>query len=135
MTNQPATDTPTPRSRSWPRILVAAALAISGASAILYAGLLPLYPFSEHPVPIVWMTFGAVELVAAVGVFLLREWGRWLAVAVIVVTLVLTGIRAAYAGAGPDLVFEIGSFLVSLIIDGLILWWLLRRWPGEPSRR
>lgn len=126
VTDQPTT---TPRKRSWPRILVAAALAISGLSAIVYAGFLPLSPFSDVPVPIAWQVFGAAEVIAAVGVYLGRAWGRWLGVVVIVITILLATFRALFAIAGPDPALELGSYVVGIIIDVLILWWLLRRWP------
>ena len=103
MTNQPRTDAPrAARTRTWPRILVAAALAISGAGAILYAGFLPLPPFSNQPLPTAWQTFGAVELIAAIGVYLGRAWGRWLAVVVIVIMVLLNAVRAMVEMAGSD---------------------------------
>jgi uncharacterized membrane protein (DUF2068 family) len=122
------------RKRSWPRILVAVALGISGVSAILYAGLLPLPPFSDIPVPIVWMAFGAVELVAAVGVFLAKAWGRWLGVAVVIVTIGLDIARLIATIGRLDPLVGLGTFAIGLVIDVAILWWLLRRWPVEAVR-
>ncbi len=136
MTDQPATPTSTtePRIRSWPRILVAAALAISGGSAILYAGILPMPPFTDQPALLAWQAFGVAEVLAAIGVFLGRAWGRWLAVVVIVITMALNTARTFDEIAKPDPTLPLLGFLVGITLDVLILWWLLRRWPAVVRR-
>ena len=129
MTDQPATDSPTtsPRRRSWPRMLVAAALAISGGLTILYAGILPMPPFTDQPALLAWQAFGVAEVLAAIGVYFGRAWGRWLAVVIVVISMFLNAARAI---AGPDPTAWLISFVVGITLDLLILWWLLRRWPA-----
>ena len=75
-------------------MLVAAALAISGGRAILYAGFLPMPPFTDQPALLAWQAFGVAEVLAAIGVYFGRAWGRWLAVVVIVITMFLNTARA-----------------------------------------
>ncbi len=111
-------------------MLVAAALAISGAGAILYAGILPMPPFTDQPALLAWQAFGVAEVLAAIGVYFGRAWGRWLAVVVIVITMFLNVARAIVEIAKPDPFVWLVTFVVGITVDLLILWWLLRRWPG-----
>jgi O-antigen/teichoic acid export membrane protein len=120
-----------PAGPSWARIVVTFALAISGASAVAYAAFLPIYPFTDQPVPVVWLVFGALEVAAAVGVFRLRTWGRWLGVAVIIVTVLLNIARALVGITGTNATAEFLSFVLGFVLDLFILWWLLFRWPDR----
>ena len=111
-------------------MLVAAALAISGAGAILYAGILPMPPFTDQPALLAWQAFGVAEVLAAIGVYFGRAWGRWLAVVVIVITMLLNIARAVGEFGGPDQTVWLVTFVVGITLDVLILWWLASRWPG-----
>lgn len=84
--------------------------------------------------PIVWQVFGAAGLIAAVGVYLVRAWGRWLAVVVIVITMILNTARAAVEFGGPDPAVWLAGFLIGITLDVLILWWLASRWPAVVRR-
>lgn len=53
--------------------VVAAYLALTGAMAIIYAGFVPIPPFSDVPAPLVGQVLGAIALVAAIGVFVSRR--------------------------------------------------------------
>jgi hypothetical protein len=56
--------------------LAAGLLAWGGAAAIFYAGFLPLPPFSDVPIPLVWQVLGIVGLAAAVESSLGRRGAR-----------------------------------------------------------
>ncbi len=112
-------------------VVAAALLALSGAQAIVYAGLLPLAPFSDVPVPIVWQLFGIASLLAAVGVYLGRTWGRWLGVVVVVITLALDGLPTAADVTASGSAIPLLVLAVGVAIQVVILWVLLRRWAIE----
>lgn len=114
-------------------MLVAAALAISGAGAILFAGILPMPPFTDQPALLAWQAFGVAEVLAAIGVYFGRTWGRWLAVVVILMTMALNAARTFDEIAKPDPTLPLIGFAVGITLDLLILWWLLRRWPEARS--
>jgi hypothetical protein len=122
------------RRHSWPRILVAAFLALSGLSSILYAGFLPLPPLSDVPVPIVFQVFGAAGLVAALGVYLGRSWGRWLAVVVVALGLVQAASLASAMVARSESLVPAVTLLASAFVDIVLLWWLGWRWSVEGRR-
>ena len=130
MTDAPSDPPPEqPTGPSWGRAVVTFALAISGASAVAYAAFLPMYPFTDQPVPVAWLAFGALELAAALGVFRLRPWGRWLGITLIVAAVLLSIARAFVGVTGPNGTAEFFSFVLGFVLDLLILWWLLFRWP------
>ena len=120
--------------RSWPRILVAAFLALSGFSSILYAGFLPLPPISDEPVPVVLLVFGVAQLLAALGVYLGRAWGRWLAVVVVALALVQGGLLALVMRERVDSVVPLVTFVGGAFVDLVLLWWLGWRWAVEGQR-
>ncbi len=64
------------KGRTRLQVLAAGLLALGGVQTILYAGMLPLPPFSVVPDPLWWQAFGVIELAAAVGVFGRQVWGR-----------------------------------------------------------
>lgn len=86
-------------------------------------------PISHLPTPLAWQAFGALGLVAAVGVFRQQAWGRALGVIVVAVNVVL-GVFMAVArmpeSTPPEMFLGLGF---SMAYGGLVLWSLLRRWP------
>ena len=129
------TDAPRPADEEpWPRVIVSAAIAFSGLWAIVYTAHLSLVPFADVAVPIAWQALGAIEVIAGVGVYRGRTWGRWLSVVVIIVTMLLSGARAALA-IGPEPTADLAASLASIVIDVILLWWLLRHWTSVPPER
>jgi len=110
--------------------LAAGLLAWGGATAIFYAGFLPLPPFSDVPIPLAWQVFGIVGLAADVGVFLGQAWSQALGVGVAAIDLALLLFRVA-AQASRSGPFEVlASLAVGVVLDGVVLWVLLRHWPA-----
>lgn len=120
--------------------LVVVWLVLNGASTLLYAGIVALPPLSREPVPLLWWVVGAVTLAAAVGVLRGAAWGR-------LVGIVVAGFAALFA-VWPEVYWlwewqvDLSAWLregrwlppvISFMIAGMVLWWLVRRWP--PSRR
>jgi hypothetical protein len=114
------------------QVLAAGLLAWTGVVAIFYAPFLPLPPLGEGPVPLAWQVLGVAELAAAAGVFLGQAWGRTLGVGVVVVSLGF-GLLSAAAEAPRRVPMEfIASVALDVVLAGVILWVLLRRWPHRP---
>ena len=113
-------------TRPGPQTLAAGLLAIGGATTIVYAGFLPIPPFSDVPVPLVWQVLGVLELAAAVVVYRGRTWGRMLGLSVVSLGLVLAIVRAAAQGSGSDALGVLMSLAVSVAYSGLVLWLLFR---------
>ena len=118
-----------PRTRL--QVLAAGLLALGGAAAILYAGFLPIPPFSDVPVPRAWQAFGVVGLAAALGVFLRQAWGRALGVVVVVVDIALAIFRVAAQAAGSSPLNAFIGLALAVGLDMIVLWVLLRRWPAR----
>ena len=117
------------------QMLAAGLLAWTGVVAILYAPFLPLPPLGEGPVPLAWQVLGIAELAAAVGVFLGRAWGRALGVGVVLVSLGV-GLLSAAAEAPRRVPLEfLASVTLDVVLAGVILWVLLRRWPRHPRAK
>jgi hypothetical protein len=113
------------RSSSW--LLIAAAfLALEGITTIAYAGFLPP-PIIDAGVtvpvlgrlPFVWLATGGLALVAAVGVFRKRTWGRYLGT----VSAILAIVGALTTAT------SVPSAAIALAFPLLILFALWRRWP------
>ena len=111
--------------------VVAIALGLSGWSAIVYAGLVPLPPFSSEPVPLAGALFGVVALIAAVGIFRLQPWGRALGVIVVAVGIALGIFRILARATEADPMAAVVSLALGLAVDGASLWVLLRYWPAR----
>jgi hypothetical protein len=108
--------------------LAAGLLALGSGLEILYAGFVPIPPFSHVPVPLASGLFGIVGLAAAIGIFGGRAWGRALGVGVVAIDLALLGFLMPIGNA-PGM---IASVAFRGVPDGFILWVLLRRWPARP---
>ena len=119
--------------------LSAAWLAVSGGLGVFYAGIVPLLPpVVATPVPLVATAVGVAGVAAAVGVWRLTSWGRWLGVACLLIGVLQSAGYAlwratAASGVGStspaplvDLLVAVPSFAVSLAV----LWVLLARWPS-----
>jgi hypothetical protein len=112
--------------------LVAAWLAFTGASEILYAGFLPAFP----PVALVpWaplhLALGASSLIAAIGTWWLRERGRALALVCLVFQAAYAFGRWSYR-VGPDVNLpDLVALVVDVALYGVPIWVLLTRWPAE----
>jgi hypothetical protein len=113
------------RVSSW--LLIAAAfLALEGITTIAYAGFLPP-PIIDAGVtvpvlgrlPFVWLATGGLALVAAVGVFRKRTWGRYLGT----VSAILAIVGALTTAT------SVPSAAIALAFPLLILFALWRRWP------
>lgn len=109
------------------RTLAAGILGLGGLAAILYAGLLPIPPFSTVPVPLAWQLLGVLGLAAAVGVFRGQAWGRVLGIGVVAMDLTLMALRAPSSSLPDALV----SVAFSGLLDVVVLWVLLRRWQAR----
>ncbi len=124
-----------PASRRPVVVTVAAAvLAGSGFLDAWYAGLTPFPPFTSRPVPVLWELVGGLTLVAAVGIWRLREWARWLGVALQALTVAYPVFLIAYGMARGHMGMS-GLFLglvdapITTAIAAAILWALVWRWP------
>lgn len=111
--------------------LAAGLLALSGVVAILYAGFLPIPPFSDVPVPLAMQALGVVGLAAAVGVFLRQAWGRALAVAVVAIDVALAVFRASAQPSGSSPLNVFVDLAIGVVLEVIVLWVLLRRWPKQ----
>lgn len=119
------------------RLLVAAAglVAFSSAATILYAGIIPIPPFSDQPVPPAMNAFGIAGLTAAVGIYLRQAWGRVLGVGTTLIGSaigILATVRTVSTGTMdpiPLLVMVALSVALSIGPAGFVLWVLVRRWP------
>jgi hypothetical protein len=103
-------------------------LALGGGLAILYAGFLPIPPFSETPVPPVMEVYGVAGLAAAAGVGLRRTWGRALGVFVQVIGLLFYALRLANTGPGLGTA-DLPAAAITTALNVAALWVLIRRWP------
>ncbi len=118
--------------------VAAAVLASSGLLSAWYAGLTPLPPFTSRPVPMLWDIVGVLLLIAAVGIWRLREWARWLGVALEALTLAYPLFLVAYGMAHGHMGMS-GLFLgladasITAVIAAAILCALVWRWPTEPA--
>jgi hypothetical protein len=104
-------------------------LGLGGGLAILYAGFLPIPPFSDVPVPLAMQALGVVGIAAAVGVILRQAWGRALGVAVVVIDVTLAVLRAAAQASGASTLNVFADLAISVVLQAIVLWVLLRRWP------
>jgi hypothetical protein len=108
-------------------IVAGAILAFQGVTTIVYGGFIPppitdagiSVPFLGH-MPFVWLVLGGLAIVAAYGVLRCRTWGRQLGVAVEALSIV-TAVMAARS---------LPQVAVALLIPGLVLFVLGRRWPA-----
>ena len=91
-------------------------------------------PFTDQPALLAWQAFGVAEVLAAIGVYFGRAWGRWLAVVVIVITMFLNIARAVVEFGGPDSTVWLVTFVVGITLDLLILWWLRAAGLGPSGR-
>jgi hypothetical protein len=111
--------------------VVAIVLGLSGVSAILYAGMLPLPPFSSKPVPLAGEVLGVMTLIAAVGIFRLQPWGRVLGIIVVAIGMALAVLRVVARAADADPMATVVSLVLGLAVDSIVLWVLLRYWPPK----
>ena len=110
------------------QILAAALLAISGVLTILYAGFVPIPPFSDVPVPLAFQLIGVIELAAALGVFLGQTWGRALGLGIIAIDLTLLVFWLVTEISGSNLLGAVLNASVRGVVDVFVLWVLLLRW-------
>ncbi len=80
------------------------------------------------------MVFGVAQLLAALGVYLGRSWGRWLAVVVVALALVQGGLLALVMRDRVDSVVPLVTFVGGAFVDLVLLWWLGWRWSVEGHR-
>jgi hypothetical protein len=111
--------------------VVAAYLALTGAMAIIYAGFVPIPPFSDVPAPLVGQVLGAIALVAAIGVFRQQAWGRTAGVLVVAVGLGLAGLRVASVASETSPIFAVLALAVDMVLSLFSLWVLVQRWPSR----
>ena len=105
---------PNVRARTRLQTIAAAYLALSGAISILYAGFVPIPPFSDVPVPLVGQVLGAIALVAAFGVFRQAAWGRVLGVLIVALGLGLAVLRVASVAAETGPLYALGTVAIDV---------------------
>lgn len=114
---------------------VVVVLVLLGISDIVYADYVPVWPFSDTPVPAASWALGLASFVAAFGVLRRVTWGRWLAVAIAVVTLVFMVVGDFYYGLRGATIEEWlrgWGWLAPVfwvVVMGIALWFLVSRWP------
>ena len=107
-------------------VAAGAFLALQGFATILYAGFMPPpftdagvdVPFLGH-LPFVWILLGVLAIVAAFGVLRRRVWGRYLGIALVILSIGTTLLISRNLASGA----------VSVLIDAVVLFALWRRWP------
>jgi hypothetical protein len=105
----------------------------NGMAGIVYAGLVPLPPFSDVPVPVVMQVLGLATVAAAVGVFRGQAWGFTLGVGVTLAGLVLEVFRVVDDSPRLGSSLEVLAFAtIDVALAGILLWLLLR---SRPRRR
>jgi O-antigen ligase len=117
--------------------LAALLLGLVGVIWLAYSGVAEIMPPVINQVnPPVAMAVGVVALIAAMGVFGLRPWGRWLGIALGIALLAQTAVTGSYAvglAAGPgarDLALVVVvELLAPIVVAALILIGLVFRWP------
>lgn len=112
-------------------------LALVGVLAVFYAPIAPLLPpLVPQPVPVVLAAIGIAGIVAGVGVWLGRSWGRWLGLAMVAWRVALAVGSLSGIGLSSDALDVIPQVIVAgawATLDVATAWILLRRWPvGEP---
>lgn len=112
--------------------LAAVLLAVGGALAIFYSGFLPVPPFSDVPVPLVWQLIGVAELLTALGVYLGRAWGRALGVGITAIDLAVIVMRLIAGATSSAPIDSLVTLALSGLLDLFILWVLLRHWQPAP---
>lgn len=119
--------------------LDAAWLAVSGALGAFYAGIVPLLPpLVTTPVPLAATVIGAAGIVAAIGIWRMASWGRWLGVACLLFGIVqMAGSQLWRATAGlesgstsPAPLLDLFVGIALWVADLAVLWVLLGRWPS-----
>lgn len=121
------------------RLLVATAglVAFSSAVTILYAGVMPVLPLSDQPVPLAMNALGITGLAATVGIYVRQAWGRALGVGTTLIGSaigILATARTVSDGTMdpfPMLVTVALDVVLSIAFTGFVLWVLLRRWPSR----
>lgn len=121
------------------RLLVATAglVAFSAATTILYAGIMPIPPFSDQPVPPAMNALGIAGLAAAVGIYLRQAWGRILGAGTTLIgsaIAIAATIRTVSAGTMdpiPMLATVVLDVVLSIALKGFVLWVLVFRWPSR----
>ena len=133
-------------SRSPWMALASGILVVTGLGAIVYGPFLPVPEWIDArlsvPVlgapPVALVVLGVASIVAAVGVFRVRSWGRALGAVAAVAGIGYSAwrsLQAAPPNATPaDLVVTlvVGAWLATLL-SGIVLFVLVRRWP-PPGR-
>jgi hypothetical protein len=120
--------------------LAAAWLGVTGLLAAFYAGIVPLLPpLVTTPAPLVATAIGGVGIVAAIGVWRVAAWGRWLGVAFLLLGIAQSAgylLWRATTGSGtgstpdPMLFPSVLQDLLSWAMTLAVVWVLLRRWPS-----
>lgn len=126
---------------SWLRA-AAALLALGGFLVLFYSSILPAPDVVNlrlaiplyGSMSVAWAALGLARLLAAVGVTRRLAWARVLGVVLTVPALVLDGIGLLPAIAGADLMALTVAGL-SVAADLIVLFALLRRWPGASPVR
>jgi hypothetical protein len=117
-------------------------LGVTGVVWLAYSGVAPLMPpILTGVYPPVAMAVGVIFLVASVGVFGLRSWGRWLGIVLGIALLAQTAVTGPYAvslAAGPGArdvtVVVLADVVLPVAVAVLILVGLVFRWPpGDGS--
>ncbi len=125
-------ETPNVPARTRLLMVVAAYVALSGAISIVYAGFVPIPPFSDVPVPLVGQVLGTIALVAAIGVFRQQAWGRTLGVLIVAAGLGLAVLRVASVASATSPLYAVLTIAVDIGLSVFVLWVLVRRWPSRP---
>lgn len=114
-------------SRAWVTV-AAVILTLHGINTIFYSGFLPALGGIDATVSlpllgsasVLWLGLGALDLVAAAGIYARRTWGRYLGVVSVVVSIVVVALTAGSPGS---------LAAVSLVFPIFVLFALWRRWP------
>ncbi|MBI4313878.1 MAG: hypothetical protein HY594_03590 [Candidatus Omnitrophica bacterium] len=76
-----------------------------------------------------WSAIGAVLFAAGIGVFQMKRWGRWLALATSSLSLTMAAVnllKIPAAGAAQTAGFIAGYILFPIVLNGSVLWYFLK---------
>jgi len=110
-------------------LLIFGAFCLTSGAVIAEMLRMPLMPVANSlgaaAVGIIAIIFAVFSLVAGIGLWTVRAWGRALSFALVILCMALMVVGLAGALAGPNILLAMRRTVV-LAVDAMILWYLTR---------